>query len=59
MVAQKAGMTALISKFLLGLRQQGLHVSYALSAAAPRPGDESSQARPSSRAYPGMLGEQL
>lgn len=46
-------------KFLLGLRRQGLHVSYALSAADPRPGDESAATYPSSRAYPGMLGEQL
>lgn len=38
-------------KFLLGLRRQGIHVTYALSAGAPRPEDETR------RAYPGMLGE--
>lgn len=40
-------------KFLLGLRRQGLHVSFALSAAGLRPEDESPQA------YPGLLGEEL
>lgn len=40
-------------KFLLGLRKQGRHVSFALRAAALRPADESPQT------YPGMLGEFL
>lgn len=38
-------------KFLLGLKREGIHVSFALSAAALRTEDESPQA------YVGMLGE--
>jgi hypothetical protein len=46
-------------KFLLGLKREGIHVAYALSAAERRPGDELPNAEESPRAYVGMLGEEF
>ncbi|WPU08950.1 hypothetical protein [Pseudarthrobacter oxydans] len=45
-------------KFLLGLKHEGIHVAYALSAAELRPGDELPRPDKSPRAYVGMLGEE-
>lgn len=47
-------------KFLLGVKREGIHVAYALSAAAGRPGDDLPRtAEESQRAYVGMLGEEF
>ncbi|QTG82077.1 hypothetical protein [Arthrobacter crystallopoietes] len=47
-------------KFLLGLKREGIHVAYALSAAERRLGDElSRQEDELPRAYVGMLGEEF
>jgi len=46
-------------KFLLGLKREGIHVAYALSAAERRPGDELPNPQESSKAYVGMLGEEF
>jgi hypothetical protein len=47
-------------KFLLGLKREGIHVAYALSAAERRPGDELPRPEDQSpRAYVGMLGEEF
>lgn len=46
-------------KFLLGLKREGIHVAYALSAAERRPGDELPNPEESPGAYVGMLGEEF
>lgn len=46
-------------KFLLGLKHEGIHVAYALSAAEHRPDDELPNPEESQRAYVGMLGEEF
>jgi len=46
-------------KFLLGLKREGIHVAYALSAAERRTGDELPHPEKSHRAYVGMLGEEF
>jgi hypothetical protein len=46
-------------KFLLGLKREGIHVAYALSAAERRPGDELPHPEELPRAYVGMLGEEF
>lgn len=46
-------------KFLLGLKREGIHVAYALSAAERRPGDEFPPTDKPSQGYVGMLGEQF
>lgn len=46
-------------KFLLGLKREGFHVAYALSAAERRPGDELPARMKSPRVYVGMLGEEF
>lgn len=46
-------------KFLLGLKREGIHVAYALSAAERRPGDELPSPDEPPRVYVGMLGEEF
>lgn len=47
-------------KFLSGLKREGIHVAYALSAVEGRPGDELSHPEDEPhRAYVGMLGEEF
>lgn len=53
------GTESLDSKYLLGLKREGIHVAYALSAAEGRPGDELLNEEKSPGAYVGMLGEEF
>ncbi|MFJ5978412.1 hypothetical protein [Pseudarthrobacter oxydans] len=46
-------------KFLLGLKREGIHVAYALSAAERREDDKLPRLDEPSRAYVGMLGEEF
>jgi hypothetical protein len=48
-----------LGKFLLGLKREGIHVAYALSAAESRPDELPGTEDEPVQAYVGMLGEEF